>query len=88
MGDHQIEEIYKMVENALKKKRQWVYVAIYPFRMTEKNLLQYKNNHWYTFWQNLKTGYDYFEQTHIPPFVGVRGAEYVFRKKGTDLTQN
>jgi murein L,D-transpeptidase YafK len=85
MGDTQIEEIYKMVESAFKKGEKFVYVAIYPFRMNEKNLEQFHNSYWYPFWKNIKTGYDYFEQTHIPPFVGVRGAEYVFQKRGHDL---
>ena len=85
MGDSQIEEIYKMVEKALQKHRSWIYVAIYPFRMTEENMLQYADSYWYPFWANLKTGYDYFEQTHVPPFTGVKGATYVFQKRGSDI---
>ena len=85
MGNSQIEEIYKMVEKALEKKRSWIYVAIYPFRMTDDNMLQYGDSYWYPFWANLKTGYDYFEQTHVPPFVGVKGPTYVFQKRGSDI---
>lgn len=88
MGNIQIEEIYKMVEAAFKKGEKFIYVAIYPFRMKEERLRPYKENDWYPFWQNLKIGYDMFEQTHVPPFVGVQGTKYVFRKRGTNLTQN
>ena len=85
MGNIQIEEIYKMVEAAFKHGEKFVYVAIYPFRMNEKNLEQYRHSYWYPFWENIKTGYDFFEQTHTPPFVGVKGAKYVFQKRGSDL---
>ena len=88
MGNTQIEEIYKMVESALKKGTKFIYVAIYPFRMTDRNLQSHIQSYWYPFWRNLKTGYDMFEATHVPPFVGVRGAEYVFQQRGSDLTQN
>ncbi len=89
MGNTQIEEIYKMAEASLKTK-PFFYVAIYPFRMENKRLLTYQKNYWYPFWLNLKTGYDMFEQTHVPPFTGVKGDKYVFQKRGKDLnlTQN
>ncbi len=87
MGDQQIEEIYKMANASLKTK-PFFYVAIYPFKMDDKKLLTYKDNYWYPFWLNLKTGYDMFEQTHVPPFTGVKGDKYVFQKRGEDLTKN
>ena len=80
MGNDQIEEIYNIVEKALQKHHSWIYVAIYPFRMTEENMLQYADSYWYPFWANLKTGYDYFEQTHVPPFTGVKGAAICISK--------
>ncbi len=87
MGDEQIEEIYKMASASLKTK-PFFYVAIYPFKMEDEKLLKYKDNYWYPFWLNLKTGYDMFEQTHVPPFTGVKGDKYVFQKRGRNLTQN
>ncbi len=87
MGDTQIEEIYKMASASLKTK-PFFYVAIYPFKMEDEKLLKYKNNYWYPFWLNLKTGYDMFEQTHVPPFTGVKGNKYVFQKRGRNLTKN
>jgi murein L,D-transpeptidase YafK len=90
MGNSQIEEIYHMVEAALKQGQKFIYVAIYPFRMSEKNLDAFRRSHWYPFWKNLQSGYLHFEQTHIPPYAGVKGARYIFQKRGQDLnlTQN
>ena len=85
MGNPQIEEIYHMVEQAFQKGEKFVYVAIFPFRMKNEKILRFKENTWYPFWLNLKTGYDLFEQTHVPPFVGVKGPQYVFQKRGEDL---
>ena len=90
MGDRQIEEIYSMVEAALKKGQKFIYVAIYPFRLTEKNLSGFTQSHWYPFWKNLQTSYLLFEKTRVPPFAGVRSNRYVFKKRGEDynLTKN
>jgi murein L,D-transpeptidase YafK len=87
MGNIQIEEIYNMVEAAFDAGEKFIYVAIYPFRMTDKNLLEQKDSPWYSFWLNLKTGYDMFETTHVPPFVGVRDGKYVFQQRGEPLPQ-
>ena len=85
MGNSQIEEIYRMVEAAFKNGEKFIYVAIYPFHMTEANMAKRKKSYWYPFWENLKTGYDMFETTHVPPFTGVRGAKYVFQQRGEPL---
>jgi len=85
MGDAQIEEIYKIVKESFENDNKFIYVAIYPFRMTNKNLNLYKGTYWYDFWLNLKTGYDMFEETKVPPFVGVKDKKYVFQKRGYSL---
>jgi murein L,D-transpeptidase YafK len=85
MGNRQIEEIYRMVEAALKKGEKVLYVAIYPFRLTPKNLSQFTKSHWYPFWKNLQTSYLFFEETHVPPFAGVKSDRYVFQKRGEEL---
>ncbi len=82
MGDSQIEEIYKIVKETFDKGKKFIYVAIYPFRLNKKNLTLYKNTYWYDFWLNLKTGYDMFEETRVPPFVGIKNKRYVFQKRG------
>ena len=76
MTNAKIEEIYALVEGALKKGQKYVQVHVYPFRMTEENMALYSNNKWYDFWVNLKEGYDYFETEKIPPFVKVKNKSY------------
>jgi len=78
MGDKNIEEIYKLVKEALYHKQKYVPVHIFPFKM--EHLSEYKHNKWFHFWQNLKEGYDIFEKTHIPPIVKVKNKRYVFKK--------
>ena len=77
MTDEKIEEIYRLVEEALKKGQRRVQVHIYPFRMSEENMAAYSHYRWYDFWQNLKEGYDYFEAEHLPPHIGVKNKRYV-----------
>ncbi len=76
MTDEKIEEIYDLVESALNKGQKYVPVHIYPFRMTEENMVLYSENEWYDFWVNLKEGYDYFEAEYLPPLVKVENKSY------------
>ena len=78
MRDHNIEEIYAMADAALNNGQKFFRVHIFPFRMTEENMQNHKDSDWFPFWENLKEGYDYFEEKGVPPNVNVRGGEYVF----------
>jgi len=78
MTDSKIEEIYGMVESALLNGQSEVSVHIFPFKMTRSNINKYKNSKWYSFWLNLKQGYDMFEKNHIPPSVYVADKRYIF----------
>jgi murein L,D-transpeptidase YafK len=69
-------EVYDLTEKALKAGQDRVHVHVFPFRMTEANLVGYQNNPWIGFWRNLKQGYDAFEQTRVPPRVGICGKNY------------
>jgi murein L,D-transpeptidase YafK len=80
MTDAQIEVIYLIVEAALRAKQDEFQVHIFPFRMTAERLEKEKENEWFPFWTNLKEGYDHFEATKIPPLVGTRGGNYVFKR--------
>ena len=80
MTNIKIEEIYGLVESALKKGQKEVKVHIYPFRMTQENMALYSENRWYGFWSNLKEGYDYFEAEHIPPLVKVKNKSYTIHE--------
>jgi hypothetical protein len=53
-------------------------VHILPFRMTNENMVAQSASPWRPFWNNLKEGYDLFEQTRRPPVVGVCSGRYTF----------
>ncbi len=78
MTDSKIEEIYGMVEAALLNGQNEVPVHSFPFKMSKYNINKYKNSKWYSFWLNLKQGYDMFERNHIPPSVDVVDRRYIF----------
>ncbi len=72
------QEIFDLVEKALRSGQRHVPVHIFPFRMTDKNLSKHKKNEWSGFWTNLKEGFDSFERTRLPPIVSVCNGRYVF----------
>ena len=76
MGDRNIEEIYKLVKEALFNGQKYVNVHIFPFKM--KKLPEYKDSRWFDFWSNLKEGYDIFEKLKVPPVVKVKNRKYHF----------
>lgn len=78
MTDAGIEEIYLMVEAALKAGQGDVPVHAFPFRMTDDRLAREQGHKWFSFWQNLKQGYDLFERDGVPPAVSVSGKDYAF----------
>ena len=80
MTDKNIEEIYALADAALRNEQKFFRVHIFPFRMTEKNMKVYHKSKWFTFWSNLKEGYDFFEKFDNPPDVNVKNRRYVFEK--------
>jgi len=80
MTNSKIEEIYALVEAALKKGQRSVKVHAYPFKMTEENMAAHSENKWFNFWMNLKEGYDYFEAEKVPPLVKVKNRQYTIRE--------
>ncbi len=77
MTDAKIEEIYGLVEAALGKGQKFVPVHIYPFKMTEENMIQHSESKWFDFWMDLKKGYDYFEAEKLPAKISVKNKRYV-----------
>ena len=77
MTDPVMADIWTLVTQALKNGQGRFDVHVFPFRMNALNMMLYKNNRWFPFWQNLKEGYDAFEQTRIPPGFGVHDGRYV-----------
>ncbi len=78
MTDEKIEEIYALCQAALDKGQPFFRVHIFPFRMTSERMAQAAASPHLPFWENLKTGYDLFEENKIPPEVKVREKVYVF----------
>ena len=78
MNDDGIEEIYTLMGAALKSGQPFIRVHVFPFPMTEANLSAQRDNKNITFWNNLKTGWAWFEETRRPPNVTVMDKRYVF----------
>jgi len=78
MTDEKIEEIYTLCEDAFQAGQPFFRIHIFPFRMTEERMGKAAGDKWLPFWGNLKTGYDLFEKTKVPPNVTVKGKEYAF----------
>jgi len=78
MTDSKIEEIYCLADAALRNGQKFFRVHCFPFRMTRENMKRHAKSEWLPFWQDLKTGYDWFEKRRQPPNVMVRNKKYVF----------
>ena len=78
MTDDSIEEIWTIVDRALRGGQPFVRVHVFPFRMTTESLARHREDEWIQFWQNLAEGYQLFEQNKVPPNVEVRSGRYVF----------
>lgn len=78
MTDEKIEEIYTLADAALRNGQRFFRVHCFPFRMTKQNMKRHRKSKWFGFWINLKQGYDFFENTKIPPNATVKNKKYVF----------
>jgi murein L,D-transpeptidase YafK len=72
-----MSEIFTLSEHALRTGQGRIDVHVFPFRMTEENLAVHAQSPWLYFWKNLKEGYDAFEETRLPPRVGICDRRYV-----------
>jgi murein L,D-transpeptidase YafK len=80
MGNKNIEEIWTIITQAFEDGQPFFRIHIFPFRMTEENMLDNQHNKNIEFWKNLKEGYDHFEEHKLPPNVLVSNKQYVFEK--------
>lgn len=76
MTNKVIDEIWTIVTAALNRGQKRFHVHSYPFKMTRWNMARYKRHKWGAFWQDLKKGYDLFEDTNVPPIVTVCKGRY------------
>jgi murein L,D-transpeptidase YafK len=82
-----IEEIYGLVDAALRSGQGELPVHVFPFRMTVENLMRNRASPHAAFWANLKEGHDWFEATRRPPQVHVCGKAYAFSDGGAPAGQ-
>ncbi|MEY0174898.1 L,D-transpeptidase family protein [Providencia rettgeri] len=76
MTDKYMGEIYQTVETALLSGQSVINVSIYPFKMTNENMLRYRNSSHYAFWKQLQPAYEYFNRTGRPAEVSVALGKY------------
>lgn len=82
--DESVDELYAVVEAALRNGQEAVDVAVFPFRMTATALAEEGSSPWLGFWRNLKEGHDLFEADLAPPKVGACRGEYRFGQAAED----
>ncbi len=84
MTDDKIKEIYLYAIHARNNGQVKVPVYIFPFQMTDENMVSYSRKHsenqeLLDFWNNLKLGYDLFVQNKHELNLSVRGnGDYEF----------
>lgn len=83
MTDPVISEIWKIVTAALSNGQKRFQVQAFPFRMSERRLAGQGDNLHLPFWRDLKTGFDAFEATWLPPKVSVCNGRYTFSPAAT-----
>lgn len=77
MTDKAVEEIYLLVESALTTGNQKeVPVHVFPFRMDDIRMEESTQHPSYSFWDQLRDGYNLFESTGQPPKILVRDGHY------------
>ncbi len=76
MGDAAIEEIYTLVEAALRNGQSAVSVHAFPFKLDDVHEPQRLDSPHAEFWAQLAAGYRSFEEQRIPPRVSVHRGRY------------
>ncbi|RPH16541.1 MAG: 2-dehydro-3-deoxyphosphooctonate aldolase [Alphaproteobacteria bacterium TMED89] len=77
MTDPLVDELYRMTRATTDVQGQGFWIHAFPFRMTQANMNNHKDSAWMGFWTQLKSGYDAFELTRLPPSITVKDAHYV-----------
>ena len=78
LTDEGVSEIYAVAREALRGGQSAFQVQAFPFRMTPQNLAKNRNDPNFSFWADLKRGYDIFEVSRRQPKVSYCGRRYVF----------
>ena len=81
MTDRGIDDIYGLVEAALRVGQPEVQAHVFPFRLTDEALARRAGHRWAGFWTNLKEGHDRFERTKAALAIRVCDGRYVFSQQ-------
>ncbi|WP_267926121.1 L,D-transpeptidase family protein [Desulfolithobacter dissulfuricans] len=76
MTNYWMEEIYLLAHTALAGGQESFSVHVFPFVMTARNMFKFRSSPWLDFWNNLKEGYDAFEETRQVPAITVAEGRY------------
>lgn len=83
--DHEIEQLYLIVLDTVRRRKTNALVHIFPARMDEKGMKWLKEKYkdqleLIRFWEEIKVGFDKFEEDHIPDrFTIQKNGTYRFR---------
>jgi len=75
--DAPMQDLFAAVRDSLKAGQKSVQLHIYPFRMSNINMLLNRDSKYIDFWQQLKVGYDKFETSKQDLIVSVINKKYV-----------
>lgn len=78
MTDGQMQEIYALARESFAGGNTSFKLELYPFRMTDENMVRFANSPSIEFWRNLKEGYDMLARTKRPARVEVCAGKYAF----------
>ena len=85
MGDSGIEDIYKIIEDALNGGQDSIDIAIFPFIMNDENMQKYdKFASLHSFWKQMQNIYYIFELERVPPKVIVLENSYLVESLKSD----
>ena len=71
-----VQELFTTVRDSLRAGQDKIQIHIFPFRMTEENMIKHADNPNYEFWKELKPGYDKFEENRQDLQVTVVAGKY------------
>ena len=75
--DQPMQEVFTAIRDSIKAGQKSVQVHIYPFRMNSLNMFFNRENKNISFWQQLRAGYDKFENTRSELQVNIVNKKYV-----------
>lgn len=75
-----MDEIHNLTDAAIDGGQDHVPVHVFPFRMTDANMQANADSPWLHFWNNMKEGYDTFEQFKKPMAISVCDGRYHFER--------